>query len=70
MAGDPITAVAEAFNSVFGFAIDPNGYMKLSRDHKLKVINESIKEAINTGNGGVLDALFDQLRELRKETST
>ena len=65
MPGD-VGLVADLIKKLFGFAVDPDGYSKMSREHKLKVIHEAIREAINANDGVALDALFDELRELRK----
>lgn len=68
MAADPITAITTLLSQVFGFAVDPNGYERLSRESKLKLIQRGIDDAIAKDNWAACDALFVQLRELRQQT--
>lgn len=63
MPGD-VGLVAKFLSELFGFATNETGYAKLAKEHRLKLIREGIREAINQNNGPALDAFFDELRDL------
>jgi len=63
-----IAAVAELISKVFGFVVDPEGYDRLSRENKLKLIQRGIDVAITNDDWASCDALFAQLRELRTQS--
>ena len=67
MAGD-VGLLAAAFKSVFDFAVTPEGYERMSREQKLKVVHYGIVDAINRGDGHTIDAFFAELRDLRAQT--
>lgn len=67
MAGD-VGAVALLLSQIFGFAVDPDGYEQLKRENKLKLLARGLNDAIEKGDWAVVDAVFDEFRELRQQT--
>ena len=67
MAGDPVTAIATLLSQVFGFAVDPNGYARMSRERQLQWIQRGIDDAIRDNDWASYDALLGELRTLRQQ---
>jgi hypothetical protein len=64
MAGDPVTAVATLLSQAFGFAVDAEGYGKMSRESKLTWIMRGINDSIAKNDVVTHDALLNEYREL------
>jgi hypothetical protein len=60
-----IGAVADLLSKVFGFAVDPQGFERMRREHKITLINAAFKIAMDNHDDLSVDLLFAELRELR-----
>jgi hypothetical protein len=70
MAGDPITALSELVKEVFGFAVDSDGYTKMSRNAKLERWGAAYATALDHGDMAICDAILDIMRDFRKQTGS
>jgi hypothetical protein len=62
-----VAAVANLLSQVFGWAVDPNGYERLTLDNKLTFLMRGINAAVSKSDWPVTDALFAEYRELRQQ---
>jgi hypothetical protein len=66
---EAITEVAKLLSKAFGFAVDPDGFARLSRESQLKTIARGMDIAISKNDWATVDALFGQLDRLCRDVT-
>jgi hypothetical protein len=64
-----VGAVATLLNTIVGFFLDPDGYKKLTREAKLKTMQEALDVALKAGDVRTIDLIFVELRRVSAETN-
>lgn len=63
-----VEAIAVLLTKVFGFAVGSKTYEEMTREKKLKTLSEGMDVAIDNGDAESADRLFNEYRELRRQT--
>lgn len=65
MPGD-VGAVATLLNTVLGWVLDPAGMAQLTREQKVKTINDAMLTALAANDWPAVDRLFAALKQLHE----
>lgn len=66
---EAIAEVTKLLSKVFGFAVNPDGFARMSRDSQLKMIARGMDVAILKNDWPTVDSLFGHLDRLYVETA-
>jgi hypothetical protein len=64
-----IGPVATLIDTILSWLMDPAGYAKLTREHKLKVFNDALLIAVQNNDMAAADLIYGGLRRMLKETA-
>lgn len=66
---EAIAEVSKLLSKAFGFAVDADGFARMSRESQLKTIARGMDVAISKNDWATVDALFGALERLYNETA-
>ena len=68
MPGD-VGLIAALLTKVFGYAVDADGWAAKRREDQLDDIHQGIQKALADSDYATVDALFNEYRELSRNTA-
>jgi len=60
-----IGQIASLLEKVFGFVVDPAGLEKMTREHRLSLIQVAYEIALDKNDTDTIDALLAELRRMQ-----